>query len=108
MRGLSTIARTNSNEVITTNLTDYHSLYDGMYVQSYGNEDTIYKVFFDNTKLNFVRASHKIVDGNLEEVPDSIGVINQIAGRGNWCETIYTDRLNLIRIRANKLEELGI
>lgn len=108
MRGFgSRRDNTNHNEAITTNLLDYHSLYDGMYVQSYGNEDTIYRVYFDNTKLTFVRASHKIVEDNIIEVQD-IGTMNQIAGNGNWCETIYTDRLNIVRVRANKLEELGI
>lgn len=107
MRGFgSRRDNTNHNEAITTNLVDYHSLYNGLYVQSYGNTDTIYKVYYDDTKLTYLKASHIIINDTIVEL-DCLGT-NVVAGNSNWCETIYTDRMNIVRIRTNKLEELGI
>jgi hypothetical protein len=99
--------RKNYNEKITTNLVDYNHLYLGFYVQSYANSDTIYKVTEDNSRGVFLVASHKIINNNyLTKIDEPVTTIDAVCG--NWCETIYTDILNVVHVRNRKLKELGI
>ena len=103
----------NCNKDITTRVYKKEDLYDGMFIQSFGNKDYIYKITINDDKY-YYSTSHRICSGSSS--------VNRIAidkleinyfkedsdGYITWCETFWTRKLNKDTKREDILIELGI
>ena len=109
----------NCNKDITTRVYKKEDLYDGMFIQSFGNKDYIYKITINDDKYYYStahrigRLSCQTPDGKfIEECSGSSSVINYFKedsdGYINWCETFWTRKLNKDTKREDILIELGI
>ncbi len=56
----------NCNKDITTRVYKKEDLYDGMFIQSFGNKDYIYKITINDDKY-YYSTSHRISDGKFIE-----------------------------------------
>jgi hypothetical protein len=92
----------NYNKDITLRELFHADLYEGMYVQSFGNTDYIYRVVMRD--VIYLRTSHRVVSGLL--IVDNCPTL--VHGGRCFCETIHTRELNIDYIRNYKLIELGI
>ena len=117
----------NCNKDITTRVYKKEDLYDGMFIQSFGNKDYIYKITINDDKY-YYSTSHRIgrlscrtPDGKfIEECSGSSSMTNGIDtwlinyfkedsdGYINWCENFWTRKLNKDTKREDILIELGI
>jgi hypothetical protein len=89
--------------------------YDGIYVQSFGNSDTIYQIRFIDNEWKY-RATHRIEERitgylnskliNLEL--ESFKPIIKYPTQTKWYETYYSRKADPQISRNKKLEELGI
>jgi hypothetical protein len=116
----------NCNKDITTRVYKKEDLYDGMFIQSFGNKDYIYKITINDDKYYYStahrigRLSCQTPDGKfIEECSGSSSVNNganhfinyfkeDSDGYINWCETFWTRKLNKDTKREDILIELGI
>ena len=119
----------NCNKDITTRVYKKEDLYDGMFIQSFGNKDYIYKITINDDKYYYSTA-HRISDCKfIEECSGSSSVNNganhfinyaskdklditnfkeDSDGYITWCETFWTRKLNKDTKREDILIELGI
>ena len=110
----------NFNKDITTRVYKKEDLYDGMFIQSFGNKDYIYKITINDDKY-YYSTSHRTPDGKfIEECSGSSSMTNGIDtwlinyfkedsdGYITWCETFWTRKLNKDTKREDILIELGI
>ena len=109
----------NCNKDITTRVYKKEDLYDGMFIQSFGNKDYIYKITINDGRYYYSYA-HRILDGKfIEECSGSSSVNNganhfinyfkeDSDGYITWCETFWTRKLNKNTKREDILIELGI
>lgn len=118
---------TNYNEKITTNLISKEDIFIGKYIQTFGNNSTIYKIvgidpnaIASNGESIFeveILPTHRILDvnyigtnsillHNLEEF--EYYSTQHIYDFDKMCETLYTDELNIDVKRERKLNSLGI
>jgi hypothetical protein len=109
----------NCNKDITTRVYKKEDLYDGMFIQSFRNEDYIYKITINDDKY-YYSTTHRISDGKfIEECSGSSSVTNGANhfinyfkeysdGYTIWCETSWTRKLNKDTKREDILIDLGI
>ena len=102
----------NCNKDITTRVYKKEDLYDGMFIQSFGNKDYIYKITINDDKYYYSTA-HRIFNNEyIEEVTGYPSIINYFKedsdGYITWCETFWTRKLNKDTKREDILIELGI
>jgi hypothetical protein len=110
----------NCNKDITTRVYKKEDLYDGMFIQSFRNEDYIYKITINDDKYHY-STTHRIYGKFIEECSD---ISSSVATNGlnyfinyfkedsegyiTWCETSWTRKLNKDTKREDILIELGI
>lgn len=117
----------NFNKDITTRVYKKEDLYDGMFIQSFGNKDYIYKITINDDKY-YYSTSHRIFNNDIHfpknpvDIEDITGspstqmygffIINYFKedsdGYITWCETFWTRKLNKDTKREDILIELGI
>ena len=101
----------NCNKDITTRVYKKEDLYDGMFIQSFGNKDYIYKITINDDKY-YYSTSHRICSGSSSVNNGANHFINYFKedsdGYINWCETFWTRKLNKDTKREDILIELGI
>jgi hypothetical protein len=94
---------------------DSSDLYDGMYVQSFGNTERIYQL--RNLKGTwYYRTTHRIVDRSFRKKDSKIeksvsGWIQFLSSTYDlvkWSETVYSRKADPQHDRMVKLESLGI
>ena len=114
------MANKNYNKNITTKVFKKEDLYDGIFVQSFGNSSYIYQMLIINGDY-FYQPTHKInkVDGSLLNItirdnpsngkPQKIRFFGEDQdGYIEWCETVWTRKLNTDVRREDILNNLGI
>jgi len=108
----------NCNRDITTRVYKKEDLYDGMFIQSFGNQDYIYKITINDDKY-YYSTTHRIFNNeDIEEArapalhAGSPSIINYFKedsdGYITWCETVWTRKLNKDTRREDILIGLGI
>lgn len=102
----------NYNSEITTKVFKLGDLYDGIFAQSFGNKRYIYQLTLNDGGW-YYQSRFKIEDSVLVEsvsdVKNSIRFLQKDElDLIDWCETIWTRKLNKLTIREDKLKELGI
>ena len=101
----------NFNKDITTRVYKKEDLYDGMFIQSFGNKDYIYKITINDDKY-YYSTSHRICSGSSSVNNGANHFINYFKedsdGYITWCETFWTRKLNKDTKREDILIELGI
>ena len=113
----------NCNKDITTRVYKKEDLYDGMFIQSFGNKDYIYKITINDGRY-YYSTTHRIVEESLIDSNKFlhyswVGMVNMKSTRFDnfkedsddyitWCETFWTRKLNKDTKREDILIELGI
>ena len=103
----------NYNRKITTKILKIEDLYDGIYVQAFGNTDFIYKLTLKDGEW-FYTSVFQIEDQDWVKDESNIYSNGPARIRLNeegfisWCETIWTRKLNPDTMREDKLKQIGI
>lgn len=109
----------NYNSDITIRELNREDLYDGIFVQSFGNTDFIYRLYKNNDDTWSYSPAYQI-DGNRKSNAGKIdfpmkkdssyisGNVRYDWSTVRWCETHYSRRFNLDVIREEKLNQIGI
>jgi|ERR1035437_6783351 hypothetical protein len=102
----------NINKDITVKILSREDLYDGMFIQSAGNDEYIYKIKYRNREydlFSWFRISNNVLipENNLSSFVGHID-IDSLINSSSFIETTHTIKLNSPYIRDAKLIELGI
>ena len=112
----------NCNKDITTRVYKKEDLYDGMFIQSFGNKDYIYKITINDDKY-YYSTSHRLFTTKkeaerLEGIFKSWGLFYEVWSKWYGGDDVYTVGFNYDYaafnvlytewLRDKKLEELGI
>lgn len=107
------MANTNYNKKITTKVFKKEDLYDGIFVQSFGNSFYIYQMSIVDGYY-YYQPTHKIDKERVcldttNGTPQKIRFFGEDQdGYIEWCETVWTRKLNTDTKREDILNHLGI
>lgn len=99
----------NYNSSITLEELSPSDLYDGIIVQSFGNENCVYELNFINGSVNYtVIARRKTRQDPFIQTSSETHQYSSTVGDSHWCITTNSIMFDKTAQRNNKLTELGL